>query len=297
MKKFNVIKQNINLIYKCLIRCIGITTSILSVLFLFITWEDIGITKILYKFIIIGIICIILLAWSTIWSCVLKKQKIIWQRASGRIIVQYGDLLRKGFDKKNKRNRLIVIPVNSAFDTIVDADISLCSKPLVSPNSLHGKWIRRYLENGGTIEDIDKKIINFLNQQKIKPSKVLSKQNNECGKRELYDLGTIAVIKGDAGNTFLLLATTNFDENNNAHVSVEEIEYVIKALIKFHNQHGQGYELLIPLIGTNLSRAGLSHDDSLRILTSMFQLYGNLIYGDIKIVIYKGDKDKVTLDI
>ncbi len=297
MKKINVIKQNMHLICNCFIKCIGVTASILSVIFLFITWEDFGITKLLFKLEIIAIICAILLLWSILWSCVLKKQKVIWQSASGRIIVQYSDLLEEGFKKKNNRDCLYVIPVNSAFDTIVDTDISLCSKPLISPNSLHGKWIKKVIENGGSIEDIDNEITSYLEKQEIKPCKILSKENKERGKRKIYELGTVSIIKGVTGNTFLLLAATNFDENNNAYVSVEEVEYVIKALIRFYNQHGQGHELMIPLMGTNLSRAGLSHDDSLRILTSMFQLYGDLIHGDVRIVIYKGDKDKVTLGV
>ena len=41
----------------------------------------------------------------------------------------------------------------------------------------------------------------------------------------------------------------------------------------------------------------LSHNDSLRVITSLFQLYGDKIHGEVDVVIYKGDKDKVTLDI
>lgn len=57
------------------------------------------------------------------------------------------------------------------------------------------------------------------------------------------------------------------------------------------------HRLVIPLMGTNLSRAGLSHNDSLRVITSLFQLYRDKIHGEVDVVIYKGDKDKVTLDI
>lgn len=33
------------------------------------------------------------------------------------------------------------------------------------------------------------------------------------------------------------------------------------------------------------------------LITSLFQLYGDKIHGEVDVVIYKGDKDKVTLDI
>ena len=71
----------------------------------------------------------------------------------------------------------------------------------------------------------------------------------------------------------------------------------IKSLLNFYDQHGQGHRLVIPLMGTNLSRAGLSHNDSLRVITSLFQLYGDKIHGEVDVVIYKGDKDKVKMCI
>ena len=86
-------------------------------------------------------------------------------------------------------------------------------------------------------------------------------------------------------------------KDNIAHTSVDDLEMCIKSLLNFYDQHGQGHRLVIPLMGTNLSRAGLSHNDSLRVITSLFQLYGDKIHGEVDVVIYKGDKDKVTLDI
>lgn len=111
------------------------------------------------------------------------------------------------------------------------------------------------------------------------------------------DLGTVAMIRGKNNSTFCLLAISEYDKENIAYTSVDDIELCIKSLVNFYNQHGQGYRLIILLIGTNLSRAGLSHNDSLRVITSLFQLYGDKIHGEINVVIYKCDKDKVTLDI
>ena len=116
-------------------------------------------------------------------------------------------------------------------------------------------------------------------------------------KREVYELGTVAMIRGNNNSTFLLLAISEYDKDNIAHTSVDDLEMCIKSLLNFYDQHGQGHRLVIPLMGTNLSRAGLSHNDSLRVITSLFQLYGDKIHGEVDVVIYKGDKDKVTLDI
>lgn len=151
------------------------------------------------------------------------------------------------------------------------------------------------LEAGKKIEEIDEEIKTCLQRQKKIPCGFL--EDKEKGKKEIYDLGTVAMVKGYNKNIFLLLALTNLDENNIAHVSVEKMEEVIRELIYFYDQHGQGHELVIPLMGTNFSRAGLTHNDSLRIIASKFQLYGDRIHGNVSIIIYKDDKDKVTIDI
>lgn len=294
MRIVYVIGQNVKYIGKCWIKCIGGFATILSVIFLFITWDDIGIVRLNFKIELVLAICFTLLLWSMLWICFIKRKNIVWQSASGKIIVKYADILEESF-KSKKRESLYVIPVNSAFDTIVDEDISLCDKPLVSPYSLHGKWINKMLGIGKRIEDIDADIEASLQKQKKSPCDIL--KDKERGKKNIYALGTVAIVKGYSKNIFLLLASTDFDENNIAHVSVEKMEDVIRALIYFYDQHGQGHELVIPLMGTNLSRAGLTHSDSLRIIASMFQLYGDRIHGDVSIVIYKGDKDKVTINI
>lgn len=297
MKQINIIKQNLKFIGKTWIKCMGMFASILSVFFLFWTWDDINITSMKGKYVVIAVLCTAALIISIAWTCILKESKTIWESASGRIRVCYSDIIKAGFGNKRKEEKLFVIPVNTCFDTIVDEDISVCPKPLVSPNTLHGKWIKEMIRNGYTVEDIDEKIHKSLEMQELKPNAVISEQDKERGKREAYDFGTVAMVRGKNNSTFLLLAISEFDKNNMAHASADDLEACIKSLIYFYDQHGQGHKLMIPLMGTNFSRAGLSHNDSLRIITSLLQLYGDKIRGEVDVIIYKGDKDKVTLDI
>ena len=297
MQIIGILKQNIRYIWRYWLRCIGIFTGILSVLFLFVSWDDIGVQNVFRKVMLLTMICLLLLIWAVLWVCIFKKQKVIWQSASGRIIVRYGDILQESFNLKNRSTQLYVIPVNSAFDTIVDSDISKHIDPLVSPNSLHGRWIKKMIDNGKRIEDIDRAIQSDLNRQAKEVKKVYTSEEKKRGNKVSYELGTIATVKGQAHNTFLLLALTDFDKNNNAHVSVDDYERVIKALLDFYEHRGQGHELIIPLMGTNFANAGLNHEDSLRTITSIFRLRGNKIRGDVNIVIFKGDKDKVSIDV
>ena len=165
MNKVNVIKQNLEFIGKTWIKYIGTFASILSLFFLFWTWDDIRITSTQYKCVIIILLCVLALILAILWTCIFKRTKTIWESPSGKIKVCYSDIMKDGFDKRNKEEKLFVIPVNSCFDTIVDEDISTCSKPLVSPNSLHGRWIKTMVNKGFTIEEIDNKIHNCLEMQ------------------------------------------------------------------------------------------------------------------------------------
>ena len=58
MNKVNVIKQNLEFIGKTWMKCIGTFASILSLFFLFWTWDDIRITSTQYKCVIIILLCV-----------------------------------------------------------------------------------------------------------------------------------------------------------------------------------------------------------------------------------------------
>lgn len=212
MNKVNVIKQNLEFIGKTWIKCIGTFASILSLFFLFWTWDDIRITSTQYKCVIIILLCVLALILAILWTCIFKRTKTIWESPSGKIKVCYSDIMKDGFDKRNKEEKLFVIPVNSCFDTIVDEDISTCSKPLVSPNSLHGRWIKTMVNKGFTIEEIDNKIHNCLEMQNLVPKSIIADEDKERGKREVYELGTVAMIRGNNNSTFLLLAISEYDD-------------------------------------------------------------------------------------
>lgn len=59
---------------------------------------------------------------------------MIWENASGKVSVRYDDIMKIAFPKKYKKNKIVVIPVNTCFDTQVDEDIARCDKPLVLNN-------------------------------------------------------------------------------------------------------------------------------------------------------------------
>ena len=66
-------------------------------------------------------------------------------------------------------------------------------------------------------------------------------------------------------------------------------------LVEFYNSKGQGYPIYIPLMGTNLSRAGLSHELAYKKMISILELESNNIHGSVNVVIYNKEKHKVSI--
>lgn len=109
---------------------------------------------------------------------------------------------------------------------------------------------------------------------------------------ECYPIGTIVSIETERA-VFLLLAVSEFDERGNAHASRKDIESAILALLKHYDQKGQGADLYLPLIGTGMSRAGLTCSDSYQLIQRVVTSGEIPICGKITIVV----RDESTQDI
>lgn len=51
------------------------------------------------------------------------------------------------------------------------------------------------VNKGFTIEEIDNKIHNCLEMQNLVPQSIIADEDKERGKREVYELGTVAMIR------------------------------------------------------------------------------------------------------
>lgn len=295
MKIISVIKQNIVEIFKSWFVLMSTTFSILSIILSFITWEEMNKNQLCDKIFIFFIIIITTLVLSIVYICFCKRKNTKWKNGTGEINICYSDIIKKSFPRKNKKKKIVVIPVNTCFDTQLDSDITLCDKPLISENSIHGNWIKSMIDNGINKESIDKSIEDYIKLKNYSPIKELSSTEKNRGKTICYDTGTIVAISGKQNVTFLLLALSEFNENNNAQSSKEILIKCLYNLVSFYNENCQGYKMYVPLMGTGLSRANLSHIESLHTIYSMFQLYSNKIHGEINIIIYYKDKDKVSI--
>ena len=91
------------------------------------------------------------------------------------------------------------------------------------------------------------------------------------------------------------MAISKFDENNKACTSKEDIKKCIEKLVEFYDINGQGTPLYVPLIGTKRSRANLTLQKSFDIIKSIMLLNHDEINGKIEIVVYKNDKNSVSI--
>lgn len=225
----------------------------------------------------------------------LKTQtETIWERGQAKLCVKYGDILSIGkkrrFFRCSTRNKLIVIPVNSHFDTIVED--STVPNPLVSVKTIHGNWLNLYeAEKNMSPAEIQNAIYEFLDAKGIQ----YQADSNKRGSQRKYPTGTCAIMNGTNNVNYVLWALSDFNQVNVAHATKESVISSLVLLLDFVNTQSQGDECYIPLAGTGMSRTSLSHKESLHTILSTIDLYREKLVGIVNVVIYNGDKSKVSI--
>lgn len=280
-------------IYKVAKNIWAILFGTLSVILTFLSWEDIGIKDACLKILIL-LAFIVCMAIISTFIMLITKTETIWECGRAKLCVKYGDLLSMGktstFLKCSPKNKLIIIPVNTHFDTIVED--STVPNPLVSIETIHGKWLKSYeAENNISPKEIEKAIFKFLDTKNIQ----YNKDNNRRGSKRKYQIGTCAMMKGTKNVNYILWALSDFNQSNVAHATKESVISSLVSLLDFINTQSQGYECYMPLVGTGMSRTSLSHRESLHTILSTIDLYREKLVGTVNIVIYKGDKSKVSI--
>ena len=269
----------------------GIIFSVLTIILTFFSGEDIVINNFFFFFCILVGIIIVSFAVSLTIIVTFLKQKKLWANGKNKVFAFYGDLF-KIMEKQEKK--IVLIPVNDTFETIIDDDLTQ-NKPLVSLLTIHGQWIKYMNSIGMDSKCLNKKISSDLKCKNIKPNKVYNDKEKIRGNKESYSIGTIATINGNNNTTFYLLAISNFDCNNSAKSSRRNIRNCIDDLIDFYGTNGQGYPIYIPLFGTDRSNADLTHQQAFKMIKNAVLTDEKSIKGTINIVVYKNDRDKVSI--
>lgn len=214
------------------------------------------------------------------------SEKELWQNGTGIFAVEVGDLFAKGFGRKRNRKNVVVIPVDSKFDTTVSTGLGQLKYPHVSETSLHGMWLQRMYRCGETPKSLANQISQNLTLRQVTPIDGQGPQR--------YPIGTVAILENEKA-LFFLLATSDFDSRNIARSNAGLIKKALMALIDEYDAVGQGLDLYLPLMGTGLSRAGLSHQESYELVVGTFTGRKEDVHGRVTLVVCPDDAAQLGL--
>lgn len=178
-----------------------------------------------------------LLLPTIIFACwkVYPKDEITFtfHNTNTKVKILFGDLF--------KQKGVIVIGVNEFFDSSI-------GKP-VSPNSLHGYFIQKIL--GGKQSLFDSAVESELTGT---PFETMDRAE---GKNKRYSIGTTVKIDF-AEKNYLLFALSKANERFEAYSTPSIILEALNGLMNKARSECNGDTLVLPLVGTGLSRSGIS---------------------------------------
>lgn len=250
-----------NFFYHFLV-AIGAFASVVTMVSFFfsIKWKDYPILT----WIVIAIILIVCLGYA--FAQVRRKKQIkIRISENFQVAVEEGNI----FDQKG----VIVIPVNDYFDTHVGDGI-------IDPKSVHGQFIENLFKD--RLKELDDKIAESLRSQGLRGVEVPPRNN---GKSIKYSLGECADVM-DGGNRYVCVVTTEFDEDNIAHLTRDKLSTVIDGLFN-HLELVAGRETVsMPVIGAGNARLNRDTERILHYLIDYFDFsIDKKILGGVKVMI------------
>lgn len=167
-------------------------------------------------------------------------------RSNTSIVLKIGDL----FTEQGLR----LIPVNEFFDSKLGTH--------VSPRSLHGQLIEQ--EFAGNSSHFDRTVAAALNGV---PHEFVARTTGNCHR---YEVGTVATLERSARRYLLfVLARTNL-ATLEAYAELEDlVSSLQRTWTRVRSEHN-GERVVVPLVGTGLSRIGLPLQQMLDLLLLTF---------------------------
>lgn len=205
--------------------------------------------------------------------------RTVWNNGTGSLCSEIGDLFSHGFGKPRKIRQIVVIPVDTAFTTEITWGYESLPAPLISPKTIHGQWLVRMKTAGVESDEISDRIESSLRRRAIAPVREGSKE---------YPIGTVAVIP-NAHAVFYLLAIAHLDDGNNAHATKDDIECAVGSLLDTYDREGQGLDMYVPLLGTGMSRAGMTLQESFDLISNEVIANSARVHGRVTIVVSRDD--------
>lgn len=102
-------------------------------------------------------------------------------------------------------------------------------------------------------------------------------------------------LPGNGKEHFLLWALSTFDRNLKAYTSMQEYALAVQKLVEACNTESEGFPIVLPLVGTGLSRTKKDQQDVITYLINVFRLNKSEINCDIHIVVREDIKNEVSI--
>lgn len=235
--------------------------------------------------ILVGIWCFFFVAVS-IYMTRKNRFKVLSANNGHALYLQYGNIFdaNEVIDSSQRRN--IVVPVNRCFDTHVDNHI-------VSAQTVHGATFNSLYASGKYTEESLSMTIGKLLKNTSYES--LSEEEKPEGNRRRYPVGTVVDLPGYGTEHFFLWALSTFDSNLKAHTSMQEYALAVQKLIESCNEESEGFPVVLPLVGTGLSRTKKNQQDVLKHLINAFRINKDEINCDIHIVVRDDMKNEIAI--
>lgn len=123
-----------------------------------------------------------------------ESYETIWKNGNNTIDVIKDDILRFGFSNRKKHKNIIVIPVNSNFDTLLSNISEDSYNPLISENTLHGQWLIKMQKSIKNMQELNARIKESLRNLGYSPKSI---DITRTGNPENYEIGTISIIENN----------------------------------------------------------------------------------------------------
>lgn len=280
------LKTNFSVLKKKFVSYWSALSTFICFILTFISCDELGINDIADKIWALFGICVLAMILSII-TIYIRRSKRIFGNTNTGVSLRYGDLMQYGFPKRNSKKYIVVIPVNRCFDLS-------CEGNLIASTSIHGQWIKRFIDSPQKEKELHNEICDKLVSSKSSFTKV-DKKDKELGYLDRYEPGTIVELKSDKNVIFYLWAVSKLD--NNLRASCNEIEYynAVYGLLDYYDSHGQGVKMYCPITGDRFIRPVRKTSDILNYLISAFKFSKDKIHGQIEIVVYKKMKSDISI--
>lgn len=115
------------------------------------------------------------------------------------------------------------------------------------------------------------------------------------GNRQRYPVGTAIDLPINDKVHYILWTLSTFNGNLKAHTSTQDYVLAVQNLIESCNLESKGFSIVIPLVGTGLSRTNKNQNDILEYLIKTFKLNQEKLNCDIHIIIREDLRDEISI--